>query len=87
VLLEIAEVGADAGLARDRKKQTPQVRFELVAYALEPRYRFFIAPWREWDCPAARNAGVRRRTSGRKRAAKRLSMQNLLHTSSAAVAF
>jgi argininosuccinate synthase len=48
-LVEIAhEVGADAIAHGATGKGNDQVRFELGAYALDPRIRV-IAPWREWD--------------------------------------
>jgi argininosuccinate synthase len=48
-LVEIAhEVGADAIAHGATGKGNDQVRFELSAYALDPRIRV-IAPWREWD--------------------------------------
>jgi argininosuccinate synthase len=48
-LVEIAqEVGADAIAHGATGKGNDQVRFELAAYALDPRIRV-IAPWREWD--------------------------------------
>ncbi len=48
-LVEIAhEVGADAVAHGATGKGNDQVRFELSAYALDPRIRV-IAPWREWD--------------------------------------
>src|SRR5512132_1120371 len=48
-LVEIAhEVGADAIAHGATGKGNDQVRFELSAYALDPRIKV-IAPWREWD--------------------------------------
>jgi argininosuccinate synthase len=48
-LVEIArEVGADAVAHGATGKGNDQVRFELTAYALDPRIKV-IAPWREWD--------------------------------------
>jgi argininosuccinate synthase len=48
-LVEIAhEVGADAIAHGATGKGNDQVRFELGAYALDPKIRV-IAPWREWD--------------------------------------
>jgi argininosuccinate synthase len=48
-LVEIAhQVGADAIAHGATGKGNDQVRFELSAYALDPRIRV-IAPWREWD--------------------------------------
>jgi argininosuccinate synthase len=48
-LVEIAhEVGADAVAHGATGKGNDQVRFELTAYALNPRIKV-IAPWREWD--------------------------------------
>jgi argininosuccinate synthase len=48
-LVEIAhEVGADAIAHGATGKGNDQVRFELSAYALDPKIRV-IAPWREWD--------------------------------------
>jgi argininosuccinate synthase len=48
-LVEIAhEVGADAVAHGATGKGNDQVRFELSAYALDPRIKV-IAPWREWD--------------------------------------
>jgi argininosuccinate synthase len=48
-LVEIAhEVGADAIAHGATGKGNDQVRFELGAYALDPRIKV-IAPWREWD--------------------------------------
>jgi argininosuccinate synthase len=48
-LVEIAhEVGADAIAHGAIGKGNDQVRFELSAYALDPRIKV-IAPWREWD--------------------------------------
>jgi argininosuccinate synthase len=48
-LVEIAhEVGADAIAHGATGKGNDQVRFELSAYALNPRIKV-IAPWREWD--------------------------------------
>ncbi len=48
-LVEIAhEVGADAIAHGATGKGNDQVRFELGAYALNPRIRI-IAPWREWE--------------------------------------
>jgi argininosuccinate synthase len=48
-LVEIAqEVGADAIAHGATGKGNDQVRFELSAYALDPRIRV-IAPWREWN--------------------------------------
>ncbi|MGH6912858.1 MAG: argininosuccinate synthase domain-containing protein, partial [Geminicoccales bacterium] len=48
-LVEIAhQVGADAVAHGATGKGNDQVRFELSAYALDPRIRV-IAPWREWD--------------------------------------
>jgi argininosuccinate synthase len=48
-LVEIAhEVGADAISHGATGKGNDQVRFELSAYALDPRIKV-IAPWREWD--------------------------------------
>jgi len=42
------EVGADAIAHGATGKGNDQVRFELSAYALDPRIKV-IAPWREWD--------------------------------------
>ena len=54
-LVEIArEVGADAVAHGATGKGNDQVRFELVAYALNPDIKI-IAPWREWEF-ASRNA-------------------------------
>jgi argininosuccinate synthase len=51
-LVEIAhEVGADAIAHGATGKGNDQVRFELSAYALDPRIKV-IAPWREWDLGA-----------------------------------
>ncbi|WGF88780.1 argininosuccinate synthase [Marinivivus vitaminiproducens] len=51
-LVEIAaETGADAVAHGATGKGNDQVRFELSAYALNPRIRV-IAPWREWDLNA-----------------------------------
>jgi argininosuccinate synthase len=48
-LVEIAhEVGADAIAHGATGKGNDQVRFELSAYALDPKIKV-IAPWREWD--------------------------------------
>lgn len=48
-LVEIAEqVGADAIAHGATGKGNDQVRFELGAYALNPRIKV-IAPWREWN--------------------------------------
>ena len=48
-LIEIArETNADAISHGATGKGNDQVRFELVAYALNPNIRI-IAPWREWD--------------------------------------
>jgi argininosuccinate synthase len=48
-LVKIAhEVGADAIAHGATGKGNDQVRFELTAYALNPRIKV-IAPWREWD--------------------------------------
>ncbi len=48
-MVEIAaEVGADAVAHGATGKGNDQVRFELGAYALDPKIRV-IAPWREWD--------------------------------------
>lgn len=48
-LVEIAhEVGADAIAHGATGKGNDQVRFELGAYALNPKIRI-IAPWREWE--------------------------------------
>jgi argininosuccinate synthase len=48
-LVEIAhEVGADAVAHGATGKGNDQVRFELSAYALDPKIKV-IAPWREWD--------------------------------------
>lgn len=48
-LVEIAqETGADAIAHGATGKGNDQVRFELSAYALDPKIRV-IAPWREWD--------------------------------------
>jgi len=48
-LIEIAEkTGADAIAHGATGKGNDQVRFELSAYALNPKIRI-IAPWREWD--------------------------------------
>ncbi|MEM7024886.1 MAG: argininosuccinate synthase, partial [Pseudomonadota bacterium] len=48
-LVEIAhEVGADAIAHGATGKGNDQVRFELGAYALDPKIKV-IAPWREWD--------------------------------------
>lgn len=48
-LVEIAEAtGADAVAHGATGKGNDQVRFELAAYALNPRIQV-IAPWREWD--------------------------------------
>ncbi len=48
-LVEIAaETGADAIAHGATGKGNDQVRFELVAYTLNPDIRI-IAPWREWD--------------------------------------
>ncbi|MFC2969970.1 argininosuccinate synthase [Acidimangrovimonas pyrenivorans] len=48
-LVEIAEAtGADAVAHGATGKGNDQVRFELAAYALNPRIKV-IAPWREWD--------------------------------------
>jgi argininosuccinate synthase len=48
-LVEIArEVGADAVAHGATGKGNDQVRFELSAYALNPKIKV-IAPWREWD--------------------------------------
>ncbi len=48
-LVEIAaEVGADAIAHGATGKGNDQVRFELGAYALNPKIKV-IAPWREWD--------------------------------------
>jgi argininosuccinate synthase len=48
-LVEIAhQVGADAVAHGATGKGNDQVRFELSAYALDPRIKV-IAPWREWD--------------------------------------
>jgi argininosuccinate synthase len=48
-LVEIAhEVGAQAIAHGATGKGNDQVRFELSAYALDPKIRV-IAPWREWD--------------------------------------
>jgi argininosuccinate synthase len=48
-LIEIAaETGADAIAHGATGKGNDQVRFELSAYALEPRIKV-IAPWREWS--------------------------------------
>jgi argininosuccinate synthase len=48
-LVEIAhEVGADAIAHGATGKGNDQVRFELTAYALDPKIKV-IAPWREWD--------------------------------------
>jgi argininosuccinate synthase len=48
-LVEIAhEVGADAIAHGATGKGNDQVRFELSAFALNPRIKV-IAPWREWD--------------------------------------
>jgi argininosuccinate synthase len=47
--VEIAhEVGADAIAHGATGKGNDQVRFELSAYALDPKIKV-IAPWREWD--------------------------------------
>ena len=51
--VEIAEqVGADARRHGATGKGNDQVRFELGYYALAPDIKV-IAPWREWDLPAA----------------------------------
>ncbi len=48
-MVEIAaEVGADAVAHGATGKGNDQVRFELGAYALDPKIKV-IAPWREWD--------------------------------------
>jgi len=48
-LVEIAhETGADAIAHGATGKGNDQVRFELGAYALDPKIKV-IAPWREWD--------------------------------------
>jgi len=48
-LVEIAhQVGADAIAHGATGKGNDQVRFELGAYALDPKIKV-IAPWREWD--------------------------------------
>ncbi|MER5172126.1 argininosuccinate synthase [Thioclava kandeliae] len=48
-LVEIAEAtGADAVAHGATGKGNDQVRFELSAYALNPKIKV-IAPWREWD--------------------------------------
>ncbi len=48
-LVEIAkETGADAISHGATGKGNDQVRFELAAYALNPKIKV-IAPWREWD--------------------------------------
>jgi argininosuccinate synthase len=48
-LVEIAhEVGADAIAHGATGKGNDQVRFEIGAYALDPKIKV-IAPWREWD--------------------------------------
>ena len=48
-LIEIAhETGADAIAHGATGKGNDQVRFELAAYALDPKIQV-IAPWREWD--------------------------------------
>ncbi len=48
-MVEIAaEVGADAVAHGATGKGNDQVRFELGAYALDPKIQV-IAPWREWD--------------------------------------
>ncbi|PCI03130.1 MAG: argininosuccinate synthase [Hyphomicrobiales bacterium] len=48
-LIEIAhETGADAIAHGATGKGNDQVRFELAAYALDPKIKV-IAPWREWD--------------------------------------
>jgi argininosuccinate synthase len=51
-LVEIAhQVGADAIAHGATGKGNDQVRFELSAYALDPKIKV-IAPWREWDLNA-----------------------------------
>ena len=48
-LIEIAhETGADAIAHGATGKGNDQVRFELAAYALDPKIKV-IAPWREWE--------------------------------------
>ena len=53
-LVEIAhQVGADAIAHGATGKGNDQVRFELGAYALDPKIKV-IAPWREWDLNSRR---------------------------------
>ncbi|MGI9450842.1 MAG: argininosuccinate synthase [Geminicoccaceae bacterium] len=53
-LVEIAhETGADAIAHGATGKGNDQVRFELGAYALDPKIKV-IAPWREWDLNSRR---------------------------------
>lgn len=48
-LIEVARAeGADAICHGATGKGNDQVRFELTAYAMEPKIKI-IAPWREWD--------------------------------------